>query len=204
MTTKMSTISLNMCRACMRDFSSKKKRKKDKIQSICEVPTGCKNNVTILEILQILQPERKMEPEDNLPTLMCSDCIDKLIMIHEFIEMYKKTDEKLRDILKNNTKIVVDDLNDSLDKEVVSIKKENKTNEIVKCEFQIEELIIGDNITKEEEFKTQDDYENKPLEEVSNDKEHLLLDTLRDNEILYENRLVFVYRTNNHHLYDLF
>ncbi|KAM7347381.1 uncharacterized protein ACRADG_006953 [Cochliomyia hominivorax] len=89
----------NMCRTCMIQFSKRKKR-----SDINEKPNGCKKSATLKEILQFIQPQIKIAKNDKLPTFMCSDCIEKLINVQEFIVMYKNSDKKFRQML-NDTNV---------------------------------------------------------------------------------------------------
>ncbi|KAM7346467.1 uncharacterized protein ACRADG_006388 isoform 3-T3 [Cochliomyia hominivorax] len=97
----MATVLQSMCRTCMRQLpKTQTKDSANGMQNILEVPSSRKR-ISIINILQKIQPDIKVDYNDNLPTLICSDCIRKLLITHEFIEMYKNSDKNLRIILKD-------------------------------------------------------------------------------------------------------
>lgn len=82
----------------MRQIS--KTMQKDERRRITEVSTICGNNRSLMEILEVIQPQIKVEIKANFPTFMCSECVRKLLVAYEFIEMYRNVDKKLRTMLE--------------------------------------------------------------------------------------------------------
>lgn len=101
MNRKIDIALLDICRTCLRKFSGRQtKDSSNKMQSIFEVPIGCQKNTSIMKILQMVQPEIKVKITDKLPMSMCTDCIQKLLVSYEFIEMYKNSYKNLRKFLE--------------------------------------------------------------------------------------------------------
>ncbi|XP_037808233.1 zinc finger protein 33B-like [Lucilia sericata] len=88
------------CRTCMIQFSQTKTRGNAQKQSIFEVPKNCKKGANIMELLQEVQPQIKVDCDDYLPKLMCFECIKKLLVSCTFLETYKNSDKKFREMLK--------------------------------------------------------------------------------------------------------
>lgn len=180
---------LNKCRTCMHEFSIKRRRKPDKNQSICEVPNGSNNGKTIIEILLLIQPQIRVQMEDNLPKIVCSYCIEKLITIYDFIEMYRKSDKEFREILEVNENLVSsDEKSNNASNKIILEKVPEKPVETIPTslyDLQIEELLTEDTLKDEEsdwpEFD--DDSDNELSEDNGNDNE----DHGNDNESLFEN-----------------
>lgn len=175
---------LNKCRTCMQEFSNKR-RKSDKNQNICEVPNGSKYDTTVMEMLLLIQPQIQIQMEDNLPKLICSYCVEKLIIVYEFIELYRKTDKKFRDILKDNENIVIckkDIVSKKITAENIDEKETTETTELYN--LQIEEL-INEDYPKDDESdwpEFDDDSENELSEDAVGDNESLFENPFSDDE----------------------
>lgn len=174
---------LNKCRTCMQEFSNKR-RKSDKNQNICEVPNGSKYDTTVMEMLLLIQPQIQIQMEDNLPKLICSYCVEKLIIVYEFIELYRKTDKQFRDILKDNENIVIckkDIVSKKITAENIDEKETTETTELYN--LQIEELINEDYPKDDEsDWPEFDDSENELSEDAVGDNESLFENPFSDDE----------------------
>lgn len=94
---------LNICRTCLRQFPENQIGSASKeMQSIFEVPIDYKGNTSIMEMLKMVKPDIKVDIADKLPTSMCSECIKKLLVSYEFIEMYKTSDKHVHTFVEKD------------------------------------------------------------------------------------------------------
>lgn len=89
----------DFCKTCLKQFP--KSSKTCGKQNIMEKPIEYENNINIMELLISIQPEIKVEIKGNFPMFLCSECIQKLIVSYEFIEMYRNSNKTLQKILEN-------------------------------------------------------------------------------------------------------
>lgn len=162
----------NMCRTCMSAFSNVLKSNSTmNKQCIYEVPIGSEGDTSLIELLQIVQPQIKVQIKDNLPKLMCSDCIKKLQETHAFLEMYKDVDKKFRKMLKeinttNYLKLFDETLEFIEEKDIEdNLDDEDEIHEITKFEIEIEKINDEgcDNVNVWPEF------EEEPMHEISDE-----------------------------------
>ncbi|XP_023291449.2 zinc finger protein 286A-like [Lucilia cuprina] len=111
----------NSCRTCMTQFSQTKTRGNSHKQSIFEKPKNCKKDANIMELLQEVQPQIKVECDDNLPKLMCFECIKNLLVSCTFLETYRNSDKNFREMLKEVNEMIVE-----IDHNVESSKNEKR------------------------------------------------------------------------------
>lgn len=182
---KSASFVLNMCRTCMTQFSKTKRNGTIKNQNISEVPIGSKSDASIMEILQKIQPQIKVDIEDNLPTLMCNDCIEKLLKVHDFIEMYRNSDKNYRKMLNYSissndfVEIVMD--KDHTDKKSSDNEKEDEALEVSEYKIEIEEVNLEEmEKVQEESDHNWAEFEDEPLQEMSDEEG-------KDKETLFEN-----------------
>lgn len=138
-----------------------------------------------MEMLLLIQPQIQIQMEDNLPKLICSYCVEKLIIVYEFIELYRKTDKQFRDILKDNENIVIckkDIVSKKITAENIDEKETTETTELYN--LQIEEL-INEDYPKDDESdwpEFDDDSENELSEDAVGDNESLFENPFSDDE----------------------
>uniref|UniRef100_A0A1A9WDP5 Protein krueppel n=1 Tax=Glossina brevipalpis TaxID=37001 RepID=A0A1A9WDP5_9MUSC len=99
---KMSGIIKDLCRTCMwrtNDDPSYKNR-----QHIYENLIECQesSNFNLMELLQLIAPQIKIQMRDGLPEFMCMTCIHSLRRVYDFLRMYTKSDELYRQMLKDH------------------------------------------------------------------------------------------------------
>lgn len=102
----------NLCRTCMGESLE------NKTISIFDKTEHLENkNATIMELLLLTTPKLKIEINDMLPKVLCENCVERLINVHEYQEMCIRVEEKLRKMLNDRTalesQIIIDPLNDN-------------------------------------------------------------------------------------------
>lgn len=163
----------NLCRTCMTSFANMKRDTRTTIhrQSISEKPAGCDDGPSIMELLQIVQPFIEVQLQDDLPKLICVGCVQQLQLAHEFLEMYRDSDDKFRKLLKEvylqeeaiSPKELDENFEEMIDKvedtEVISAGD----TKITKFEIEIESL--GETISMQRDALDIDD----EFDEAAND-----------------------------------
>ncbi|XP_037808244.1 zinc finger protein 107-like [Lucilia sericata] len=182
MNTKSANNMRNLCRTCMMRFTKPQRESaiKNK-QNLYEVPNGGKDH-SLMELLEMVHPDIKVEVNDHLPMLMCLDCIKKLLIVHEFIEMYKNVDKQFRNMLKQveiddsqrnlsplQESIEIIEINDQ-DEEVLDKEKEDDAYKLT--ELEVEE--VHDDELEKEDVGANDwpEFDDEPMHEFSEENEN--------------------------------
>lgn len=186
MTNKNTNSLRNICRTCLSTLSdTENPNDTTEKQCIYEVPIGSSEGTSIMELLQIVQPLIKVQIKDELPKLMCSDCIKKLQVTHEFLEMYKEVDKKFRKMLKevdiNDTKDYLNSYDETADLDVEKFDtdenvdhldedNDNETQEITSLEI---ETMNDRDFPKEQDEEIENVWpefeEEQPIHEVTDE-----------------------------------
>lgn len=91
----------NFCRTCVTTIIDQNNGEQATriTKYIYETPTE-DSKATLMDLLLIVEPQIKVDLEDDLPKIMCLNCIEQLQMAYAFIETYKEANEKLLKLLK--------------------------------------------------------------------------------------------------------
>lgn len=109
MTNKVKESIRKLCRTCMIAVSDTECPNTSNKQCINEIPVGSKEGKSLMELLQLVQPQIKVDINDSLSKFMCFDCINKLQVTYKFLEKYKEVDTKMHNMLENVVTINDDD-----------------------------------------------------------------------------------------------
>ncbi|XP_023291447.2 zinc finger protein 391-like [Lucilia cuprina] len=182
MNTKSANNMRNLCRTCMMRFTKLQRESaiKNK-QNLYEVPNGGKDH-SLMELLEMVHPDIKVEVNEHLPMLMCSDCIKKLLIVHEFIEMYKNVNKQFRNMLKQveiddsqgnlsplQESIEIIEINDQ-DEEVLDKEKEDDAYKLT--ELEVEEVHVEELEKDEVDVNDWPEFDDEPIHDFSEENEN--------------------------------
>uniref|UniRef100_A0A1I8MGJ5 Zinc finger protein 865 n=1 Tax=Musca domestica TaxID=7370 RepID=A0A1I8MGJ5_MUSDO len=176
----MSLDLTTLCRTCM-DGDSKYYQLLDYV-----------DEHTILEMLHEIVPQIRIDHEEDtdLSTIICENCVDKLVTSYKFQQMCVDTDHQLRQLIVASTELIVDTRENEWHSDVVEHKVDDVVDEMKIELYDLDENFADVNYVKDVGGKNYIDAVEEPIADeliVETDGESSDFD--QDNEYVGQSKL---------------